>query len=71
MERLNLMQDETPRRKRKRLKAAKIDEIRYLDRLDFMQTEIGWDNLLQGKLAREWRIYQTEYEAMQTRERKC
>lgn len=35
-----------------------------------MQTEIGWDNLLQGKLFREWRIYQSEYEAAQTRERK-
>ena len=35
-----------------------------------MQTEIGWDNLLQGKLAREWKIYQREYEATQTKDRK-
>ena len=64
------MQNEIPSRKRKRLIAAKIDKTRYLDRLNFMQTAIGWDNLLRSKLAKEWRIYQIEYEATQTRERK-
>ena len=64
------MQNEIPSRKRKRVIADKIDKKRYLDRLDFMQTEIGWNNLLQGKLAKEWRLYQREYETTQTRERK-
>ena len=36
--------------------------------LNMMQTQIGLDNLLQGKLAKDWRIYQSEYEAAQTKE---
>ena len=56
--------------KKKRLKAVEIDKIRYPKHLNLMQTQIGWDNLSRGKLAREWRIYQNEYEAAKTRERK-
>ena len=69
-ERLKILQNETPSRKRKRLIADKIDKQRYIDHLDYMQTEIGWDNLLRGKLAKEWRQYQREYEKSQTKERK-
>ena len=69
IERIKIMQKETPNRKRKRLIADKIDKKRYLDRLDSMQTEISWDNLLRGKIAKEWRQYQREYEKSKTKER--
>ena len=33
--------------------------------LSSRQTTIGWDNLLRGKLDKEWRIQQYEYEALE------
>ena len=30
--------------------------------LNLMQTQIGWDNLLQGKLAKGWRIYMDKFQ---------
>ena len=63
------MRNKIPNRKRKRLRAERIDE-RCIDRLKITQTEIGWDNLLCGKLAKGWRVCQHEYEAMKTKERK-
>lgn len=69
LERIHAIRNEIPSRKRKRLKAAKIDK-RCIDRLNITQTEIGWDNLLRGKLAKGWRVCQKEYEKMKTKERK-
>jgi len=69
LERIHAIRNEIPSRKRKRMKAAKIDE-RCIDRLKITQTEIGWDNLLRGKLAKGWRVCQKEYEKMKTKERK-
>ena len=69
LERIHAIRNEIPSRKRKRLKEAQIDK-RCIDRLNITQTEIGWDNLLRGKLAKGWRVCQKEYEKMKTKERK-
>ena len=35
-----------------------------------MQTDIGWDEFLKGKLAKDWRTHQSEYEAVENRKQK-
>ena len=57
--------DETTRENRKRKEL--IEDVKPLIA---MQQNIGWDNLLRGKLAREWRIYQRQYEKTRNKDRK-
>ena len=35
-----------------------------------MQIGIGWDNLLRGKLVKDWRIHQSDYESLETKKQK-
>ena len=56
---------------RKRKISTRLNEPKYkVTPLFSRQAKIGWDNLLMGKLDREWRIQQREYEGLENRKEK-
>ena len=56
---------------RKRKRSTRLNEPKYKITPFFSrQAEIGWDNLLMGKLDREWKIQQREYEELENRKEK-
>ena len=56
---------------RKRKRSTRLNEPTYkATPLYSRQAKIGWDNMLRGKIDREWRIQQCKYEQLENRKEK-